>query len=148
MEVIEISRKIMEYMDAFQGSKPVVHNPDAMVIRNKSASKLKKEDMQPKLKELFEYLGIQKVEVGSEKSRKLTEKVDSTFRRTEEVYDESNGIDGIEKLKHTFEITGFDAEYIMGQIENIAVYVVVWMDRSGFGPMFVEAMVVNIIDEE
>ncbi|MBQ6219283.1 MAG: DUF2120 family protein [Methanosphaera sp.] len=148
MEVIEISRKIMEYMDAFQGSKPVVHNPDAMVIRNKSASKLKKEDMQPKLKELFEYLGIQKVEVGSEKSRKLTEKVDSTFRRTEEVYDESNGIDGIEKLKHTFEITGFDAEYIMGQIGNIAVYVVVWMDRSGFGPMFVEAMVVNIIDEE
>ena len=144
MEVMGISREIMEYMQAFKGSKPVVHNPEAMLIRGTSELRLSKEEMPNKLLELFDELNIKKVEKDSERARNLIDQVDSTFRKTTEVYDESQGLSGIERLKHTFEITGFDAEYIIGQIENIAVFVVVWKDQSGFGPMFVEAMVIHI----
>ena len=135
MEVMEVSRKIMDYLDAFKGSKPVVHNSEAMIIRGKSA---------PKLEELFKELNIEKIEINSERARILTNQVDQTFRNTTEVFDESNGIAGIEKLKHTFEITGFEADYLVGQLEDMAIYVVMWLDKSGFGPMFVEAMVVKL----
>lgn len=144
MEVMEVSRKIMNYLDAFKGSKPVVHNSEAMIIRGKSATKLKPEEIVPKLEELFKELNIEKIEINSERARILTNQVDQTFRNTTEVFDESNGIAGIEKLKHTFEITGFEADYLVGQLEDMAIYVVMWLDKSGFGPMFVEAMVVKL----
>lgn len=144
MEVMEVSRKIMDYLDAFKGSKPVVHNSEAMIIRGKSATKLKPEEIVPKLEELFKELNIGKIEINSERARILTNQVDQTFRNTTEVFDESNGIAGIEKLKHTFEITGFEADYLVGQLEDMAIYVVMWLDKSGFGPMFVEAMVVKL----
>ena len=144
MEVMEVSRKIMDYLDAFKGSKPVVHNSEAMIIRGKSATKLKPGEIVPKLEELFKELNIEKIEINSERARILTNQVDQTFRNTTEVFDESNGIAGIEKLKHTFEITGFEADYLVGQLEDMAIYVVMWLDKSGFGPMFVEAMVVKL----
>ncbi|WP_288976292.1 DUF2120 domain-containing protein [uncultured Methanosphaera sp.] len=144
MEVMEVSRKIMDYLDAFKGSKPVVHNSEAMIIRGKSATKLKPEEIVPKLEELFKELNIEKIEINSERARILTNQVDQTFRNTTEVFDESNGIAGIEKLKHTFEITGFEADYLVGQLEDMAIYVVMWLDKSGFGPIFVEAMVVKL----
>ena len=144
MEVMEVSRKIMDYLDAFKGSKPVVHNSEAMIIRGKSATKLKPEEIVPKLEELFKELNIEKIEINSERARILTNQVDQTFRNTTEVFDESNGIAGIEKLKHTFEITGFEADYLVGQLEDMAIYVVMWLDKSGFGPMFVEAMAVKL----
>ena len=144
MEVMEVSRKIMDYLDAFKGSKPVVHNSEAMIIRGKSATKLKPEEIVPKLEELFKELNIEKIEINSERARILTNQVDQTFRNTTEVFDEFNGIAGIEKLKHTFEITGFEADYLVGQLEDMAIYVVMWLDKSGFGPMFVEAMVVKL----
>mgnify|MGYP004455052367 CR=1 FL=1 len=144
MEVMEVSRKIMDYLDAFKGSKPVVHNSEAMIIRGKSATKLKPEEIVLKLEELFKELNIEKIEINSERARILTNQVDQTFRNTTEVFDESNGIAGIEKLKHTFEITGFEADYLVGQLEDMAIYVVMWLDKSGFGPMFVEAMVVKL----
>ena len=144
MEVMEVSRKIMDYLDAFKGSKPVVHNSEAMIIRGKSATKLKPEEIVPKLEELFKELNIEKIEINSERARILTNQVDQTFRNTTEVFDESNGIAGIEKLKHTFEITGSEADYLVGQLEDMAIYVVMWLDKSGFGPMFVEAMVVKL----
>lgn len=144
MEVMEVSRKIMDYLDAFKGSKPVVHNSEAMIIRGKSATKLKPEEIVPKLEELFKELNIEKIEINSERARILTNQVDQTFRNTTEVFDESKGIAGIEKLKHTFEITGFEADYLVGQLEDMAIYVVMWLDKSGFGPMFVEAMVVKL----
>ena len=149
MEVIEVSRSIMDYLDAFKGSKPVLHNPEAMIIRGKSATKLKPEEIVPKLNDLFKNMNIKKIEVNSERARIITNQVDQTFRNTTEVFDESNGISGIEKLKHTFEITGFEADYLIGELEDMAIYVVMWLDKSGFGPMFVESMVVKLysIDE-
>ncbi len=144
MEVIEISRQVMKHLDAFEGCKPVVHNNEAMLIRGKTQTKFKPEEIMPKLEEVYDQLNIKKVGVNSQKARTITDQVDATFRRTTEVYDESNGLAGIERIKHSFEISGFIAEYIIGQVEDIGVYVVMYMDKSGVGPIFVETMVVKL----
>ncbi|MCD7781743.1 MAG: DUF2120 domain-containing protein [Methanosphaera sp.] len=150
MEPMEVSRKIMEYLGAFKGSKPVVHNSEAMLIRAKAEEKLKPEEFTPKLEELFKDLDIQPINPASPKARTMTDQVDATFRNTTEVEDESLGIAGIEQIKQSFEMTGFEADYLMGELEDMGVYVVMYMDKSGFGPMFVETMVVKLhpLDEE
>ena len=146
MEVMEISRQVMEKMDAFQGCKPVVHSTESVIIRGKTHNKVKPDNMYSRLMELFDELNIKKIEKESNKARDFTDKVDTILRKTEEVYDQSNGLDGIEKLKNTFEMTGFYAEYAIGQIEDLIVYVVLYMDKSGFGPMFVETMVLRMTE--
>lgn len=144
LEVMELSRKIMDYLKAFNGSKPVVHNNDAMIIKGISRQKIPVDERQNLLNETFNTMGITEVAVDSQKASDLTEKIDLVFKKTTGVFDEANGIIGIEKLKHTFEITGFAINYIMGTKNNIAVYIAMWSDKSGAGPMFVECMVVNL----
>lgn len=145
MEVMQMSRPIMEYLNAFEGCKPVVHSTESMIIRGKTYDKFAKDEMLPKLLEMFEHFNIKHIEKESKKAREITDKIDGIFRKTEEVYDEPNGLDGIEKIKQVFESTGFNAEYVIGQIEDLAIYVVVYTDKSGFGPMFVETMVLHLV---
>lgn len=146
MEVMQMSRPIMEYLDAFEGCKPVVHSTESMIIRGKTHNKFEREEMLPKLLEMFEHFNITNIEKESKKAREITDKADSIFKKTEEVYDEFNGLDGIEKIKQIFESTGFNAEYVIGQIDDLAVYVVLYTDKSGFGPMFVETMILHLVD--
>lgn len=146
MEVMQMSRPIMEYLDAFEGCKPVVHSTESMIIRGRTHNKFEADEMLPKLLEMFEHFNIKNIEKESNKAREITDKADSIFRKTEEVYDESNGLEGIEKIKQVFESTGFNAEYVIGQIEDLAVYVVLYTDQSGFGPMFVETMILHLVD--
>lgn len=145
MEVIEVSRQIMTFLDAFKGSRPVIHNNKVMLIRGKSASRIKPDNLEDKLTDLFNNLNIKKVESNSQKAKQLTEKLDEAIRNSANVEEEESfGLSGIENLKHSFEISGFAAEYMIGQLDNVAVYVVIWLDKSGFGPMFVETMVFEI----
>lgn len=146
MEVMQISRPIMEYLDAFVGCKPVVHSNESLIIRGKTYTKFEKEEMLPKLLEMFDHFKIKNIEKESKRAREITDKADGIFRKTEEVYDESKGLDGIENIKQIFESTGFNAEYVIGQIEDLAVYVVLYTDKSGFGPMFVETMVLHLVE--
>ncbi len=148
VEVIELSRKIMDYMNAFKGSKPVLHNSEAMIIKGISRTKVDIDKRSEKLQNLFKEFDIIEVPSNSKKANDLTEKIDQVFRNTTEVYDEANGILGIENLKHSFEITGFAVDYIIGEIDGLAVFISVWSEKSNVGPMFVESMVVNVKDVE
>ena len=46
LEVMQVSRKVMDYLDAFNGSKPVVHNNDAMIIKGISRRKIPVDERQ------------------------------------------------------------------------------------------------------
>lgn len=148
MEVIEVSRQIMEYLGVFKGSKPVLHDSDAMIIKGKTHDKLKEEEIIPKLEELFDYLNIKKVHLSSQKARTLTDRVDLKLRNVAEVIDQSAGIAGLERMKQSFEMTGFIADYLVGQMDDdIVVYVMVWFDKSEYWPMFVESAVIRLDPE-
>ncbi|RAP51062.1 MAG: hypothetical protein BZ133_03960 [Methanosphaera sp. SHI613] len=149
MEVIEVSRQIMEYLGVFKGSKPVLHNSDAMIVKGKTHDKLKEDEIIPKLEELFEHMNIKRVYITSQKAKSLTDRVDQKLRRVAEVIDESAGISGLERMKSSFEMTGCVADYMIGQMDSdIAVYVMVWFDRSEYWPMFVESAVIKLDPED
>lgn len=148
MEVIEIAREIMENLGVFKGSKPVVNNAEAMIIKGMTHKRLEKEEIVPTIEELYKKMNIKRVYLESKSARTITDRIDKKFRKVTEVYDQPNGIEGIERLKNTFEMTGFIADYVIGITEDdIAVYVVMWMDNTGFGPRFVETMVVQLDPE-
>jgi hypothetical protein len=144
MEVLQVSRDIITYLDAFKGSKPVTKSNEVIIVRGKSAHKLKPEEVQPKLEELFKEMEFKEVQVTSEKAQEITTQVDEKIRKTNEIMEDPADVLGLEKMKESFEITGFEADYMIGTKEDIAAYVVMWMDKSGFGPMFVETMVVKL----
>jgi len=149
MEVIEVSRQIMEYLGVFKGSKPVLHNSDAMIVKGKTHDKLKEDEIIPKLEELFEHMNIKRVYITSQKAKSITDRVDQKLRRVAEVIDESAGISGLERMKSSFEMTGCVADYLIGQMDSdIAVYVMVWFDRSEYWPMFVESAVIKLDPED
>lgn len=149
MEVIEITRQIMEYLGVFKGSKPVLHDSEAMIIKGMTHDRLESGKLTDKLEELFNHMNIKKVELSSKKAEDLTNRVDQKLRKVADVFDQSEGIAGLEKLKKSYLMTGFEAEYMIGQYdEDTVVYVVMWMDGSGFGPMFAEAMVLHLDPEE
>ncbi|AWX32620.1 DUF2120 family protein [Methanosphaera sp. BMS] len=149
MEVIEVSRQIMEYLGVFKGSKPVLHNTEAMIIKGKTHDKLKQDEIIPKLEELFEHLNIRRVYLSSQKAKKFTDRADKKLRKVAEVYDESAGISGLERMKMSFEMTGCVAEYMIGEMDSdIVVYVMVWFDKSEYWPMFVESAVIKLDPED
>lgn len=145
MEVIEITRQVMEELGVFKGSKPVLKESEAMIIKGMTHERLEKDEIIPTLEALFKKMNIKRVYLESKSARTITDRIDQKFRKVTEVYDEANGIEGIERLKNTFEMTGFIADYLIGITEDeIAVYVVMWMDNTGFGPRFVETMAVQL----
>ena len=149
MEVIEVSRQIMEYLGVFKGSKPVLRNAEAMIIKGKTHDKLKQDEIIPKLEELFEHLNIRRVYLSSQKAKKFTDRADKKLRKVAEVYDESAGISGLERMKMSFEMTGCVAEYMIGEMDSdIVVYVMVWFDKSEYWPMFVESAVIKLDPED
>ena len=149
MEVIEVSRQIMEYLGVFKGSKPVLHDAEAMIIKGKTHNKLKQEEIIPKIEELFDYLNIKTVYISSEKAKSLINRTDKKLRRVAEVFDESAGISGLERMKASFEMTGCVADYMIGELDSdIVVYVMIWFDKSEYWPMFVESAVIKLVPDE
>lgn len=145
VEVIEVSRQIMDYLGVFKGSKPVLHNSEAMIIKGKTHDKIDPEEIIPTIRGLFEHMNIKEVHSSSETARKLTDRVDLKLRKVADVFDQPGGIAGLERLKHSYELIGCSADYLIGQMDDdVVVYVVMWMDKSEFLPMFVESMVLKL----
>ena len=47
------------------------------------------------------------------------------------------------RLKESFESMNCHTDYALGLIGQIAVFLVLWKDKSGMGPLFVELVVSN-----
>ena len=120
-----------------------------MIIKGKTHDKLKQEEIIPKLEELFKHMNIRRVYLSSQKAKKFTDRADKKLRKVAEVYDESAGISGLERMKMSFEMTGCVADYIIGAMDSdIVVYVMVWFDKSEYWPMFVESAVIKLDPED
>ena len=143
MEILELSRQIMTYLDAFNGCKPALHNSEIVIIRGISRAKLTPEGFEQKLKDLLKELNIKEVYLNSKRAEILTKEVDRQIKLATGIDDEYQGLSGVEMMKQSFEQSGFAADYIVGEYENLAAYVVMWMDKSGAGPMFAETMIIR-----
>jgi hypothetical protein len=139
----EIAGKIMATLEAFEGSRPVIDTPQILIVRGMSRRKITPEEMAPVVSALLLDLGAGDMDVFSDEASDVIGIMDEHIRDSVEVPGETD-VYGIYKLKESFEAMNCHLEYALGVVDNIGVFIVLWMDKSGVGPKFVEAVVANL----
>lgn len=143
MKIHEVAGNIMGIMEAFQGSRPAMDTPQMLIVRGMSRREMEPEDMEKVVSDLFDEIGARTIEVFSEEAKNVIGVMDENIRGQVEIQGETD-IYGIYRLKDSFEAMNCHAEYAMGLLDDFAIFMVLWMDKSGFGPKFVEVVVVNL----
>jgi hypothetical protein len=138
----EIAGNIMNSLEAFQGSRSAMDTPQMLIVRGMSRKDIKPEDLDLEVTRIFQDIGARQIEVFSEEAKDVIGVMDENIRAQVEIQGETD-VYGIYRLKESFEAMNCHTEYGLGLLNNFAVFVVLWMDKSGFGPKFVEIVIVN-----
>ncbi len=142
MPTYEIAGKIMGELDAFHGSKPAIDTPQILIVRGMSKKKIDPEELSITISEIMKIVGATRMDVFSEEATNVIGIMDENIRATVEIPGETD-VYGIYRLKESFESMNCHTDYGLGTIGQIAIFLVLWKDKSGIGPLFVELVVSN-----
>jgi hypothetical protein len=142
MPTHEIAGKIMSELEAFHGSRPSIDTPQILIVRGMSKKKLDPEELSFTITELMKGLGARKMDMFSEEATDVIGIMDENIRARVDIPGETD-VYGIYRLKESFESMNCHTEYALGTIGQLAIFLVLWKDKSGMGPLFVELVVSN-----
>jgi len=142
MPTHEIAGKIMKELEAFHGSKPAIDTPQILIVKGMSKKKIDSQELPTIVSEVMKGVGATKIDIFSEPATDIIGIMDENIRATIEIPGETD-VYGIYRLKESFEAMNCHTEYALGTIGKLAVFLVIWKDKSGFGPLFVELVVSN-----
>lgn len=142
MPTHEIAGKIMGELDAFHGSKPAIDTPQILIVRGMSKKKIDPEELSITISEIMKVIGARRMDVFSEEATNVIGIMDENIRATVEIPGETD-VYGIYRLKESFKSMNCHTDYGLGTIGQIAIFLVLWKDKSGIGPLFVELVVSN-----
>ncbi|MDI9614881.1 DUF2120 domain-containing protein [Methanothermobacter sp.] len=145
MKLHRIAGEIMGYFEAFEGSRPALDSKEILIVRGMSRKRMSMEEMGRELDGLIEKLGAEELELISEEGTALIGVMDEQIRSCVEVGTETD-IGGIHRLKEALEDMNFSVDYRLCMTEDTGLFVVLYRDRSGVGPCFVEVVVSDISD--
>lgn len=143
MKTHEVAGNIMHFMEAFQGSRPSMDTPQMLIVRGMSRKEIEPEDLAQVVSDIFNEIGARKIDVFSEEAKDLIGIMDENIRAQVQIQGETD-VYGIYRMKESFEAMNCYVEYSLGILDRIAIFIVLWMDKSGFGPKFVELVVANL----
>ncbi len=132
----------MGELEAFDGSKPAIDTPQILIVRGMSKKKIDPEELSNTISELMKSIGARKMDIFSEEAANVIGIMDENIRARVEIPGETD-VYGIYRLKESFEAMNCHTDYGLGTIGQIAVFLVLWKDKSGIGPLFVELVVSN-----
>ena len=142
MPTHEIAGKIMGKLDAFHGSRPAIDTPQILIVRGMSKKKIDPEELPNIISEIMKGIGARKMDIFSEEATDVIGIMDENLRATVEIPGETD-VYGIYRLKESFEAMNCHTDYGLGTIGQLAVFLVLYKDKSGIGPLFVELVVSN-----
>ncbi len=142
MPTHEIAGKIMKELEAFHGSKPAIDTPQILIVRGMSKKKLDPLELSTLVSDVMKVAGATRMDMFSESATDVIGIMDENIRATVEIPGETD-VYGIYRLKESFEAMNCNTEYALGTIGQIAVFLVIWKEKSGIGPLFVELVVSN-----
>lgn len=129
--------KVMEYLEAFDGSRPALDAANILIVRGKSKKRIDPQNMDLELETLFKEMQAEEVDMFSEKAASMISIMDEQIRANVEIQGDTDA-GGIQKMKESLEAMNFIVEYKLGFMGKIGLFVVLWKDKSGIGPCFVE----------
>lgn len=145
MKTRNIAGNIMGQLEAFEGSKAAMDTTQLLIVRGRSRQRIKPEDLGSTISQIFKDLNARQLDMYSDEIADVITIIDEQIRSQVEIPEETD-IYGIYRLKESFESMNCHADYGMGLLDDIAIFIVLWKDKSGMGPMFVE-LVVSTLEE-
>jgi len=141
MRTHNIAGLIMGGLEAFEGSRAAMDTSQMLIVKGMSRKRMKPEDLGSTLDQLMKDLGVVELDLYSEEAGDILGLMDEQIRASVPIESETD-IAGIYRLKESFESMNCHTDYRMGLIEgDIAIFVVIWKDKSGMGPLFVEVVI-------
>jgi hypothetical protein len=141
MRTHNIAGLIMGGLEAFEGSRAAMDTSQMLIVRGMSRKRVQPEDLGSTLDRLMKDLGVVELDLYSEEAGDILGLMDEQIRASVPIESETD-IAGIYRLKESFESMNCHTDYRMGLMEgDIAVFVVIWKDKSGMGPLFVEIVI-------
>lgn len=143
MMIQEVAGNLMHSLEAFQGSKSLMDTPQMLMVRGMSRKKIEPEELDSVISTVLDEIGARRMEVYSPEAKDIIGIMDENIRGQVEIQGDTD-IYGIYRLKDSFEAMNCHAEYALGLVDSLGIFIALWMDKSGFGPKFVELVVVNL----
>ncbi|AXV38715.1 MAG: hypothetical protein CIT01_03845 [Methanobacterium sp. BRmetb2] len=139
----KVASTIMGELEAFEGSRPALDASNILIVRGMSRKKIAAHDMAKVLSKLLKKLGAKEVDVFSDEATDVIGIMDERIRNNVEIQGETD-VYGIYRLKESLEAMNCDVEYSLGIMDNAGIFIVMWADKSGIGPRFVEVVVASV----
>ena len=143
MQIKRIAGQIMGQLEAFEGSKAAMDTNNLLIVRGRSRQKIQPEELSPTISQILKDLGTRELDMFSDETADIFTLIDEQIRSQVDIQGESD-VYGIYRLKESFENMNCYAEYSMGLLKDFAVFIILWKDKSGVGPLFVELVVSNL----
>lgn len=143
MTIREVAGNVMGMLEAFQGSRPAMDTPQMLIVRGMSRKKIDPEELDTAISGVLDEIGAHRIDVYSDEAKDIIGIMDENIRGQVEIQGDTD-IYGIYRLKESFEAMNCNTEYALGRMDDFAVFIVMWVDKSGVGPRFVELVVVNL----
>lgn len=140
MRTREIAGHIMGKLDAFEGSKAAMDTTELLIVRGRSRLRIPAEELESTIDQILKELGARKLDMFSDEAADIITIMDEQIRAQVPIQEETD-IYGIYRLKESFEHMNCHADYGMGVVDEIAIFIILWKDKSGMGPLFVELVV-------
>ena len=140
MQTHKIAGNIMESLEAFHGSKPALDSDNILIVRGMSRKKFDPDKMDIVLSDLSKSIGIHEIDIFSKDGGNVIGIMDERIRENVEIQSETD-FSGIHTMKGSLEALGCKVNYILGVLNDLGVFIVTWMDKSGIGPRFVEVVI-------
>ncbi len=137
---------IMGQLEAFDGSKPAIDSEHILIVRGRSKKRLKIENMGNELDNVLNKIDAINIDLFSEEASSLIGIMDEHIRNIEKINTETN-IAGIHKMKESFENMGCAVEYRLAKTNKLGIFLILWKDKSGIGPCFVEIVISDVQNE-
>ena len=139
----KVASAIMADLEAFEGSRPALDSSDILIVKGMSRKKIAAQDMAKVLSKLLKKIGAKEVDVFSDEATDVIGIMDEKIRDNIEIQGETD-VYGIYRLKESLEAMNCDVEYSLAIMDNAGIFIVMWADKSGIGPRFVELVVSSI----
>jgi hypothetical protein len=140
MQTHKIAGKVMENLEAFHGSKPALDSNNILIVRGMSQKKFDTDKMDIALLDILENIGAREVDMFSKNGGNIIGIMDERIRANVTIQTETD-VSGLHRMKDSLEAMGCNVHYILGVLDDLGIFIVSWMDKSGIGPRFVEVVV-------
>lgn len=136
----KIAGQIIKSLEAFDGSKPAIDSNQILIVRAMSKKELDIDNMEKELEKIVETLGAKEIDPLSDDATSLINRMDEQVRANVQVTGDSY-VTGLENMKSSLESMGLHVEYKMMNLQTAGAIIIIWKDKNGMGPLYVEAII-------